>query len=192
MAACCSFFCLVLLAACVSRHRAGADAGYTTDHGSRLRIRWQVSMRESRLSSKAGLSPPHPIRAAITRQLLYCRVGIGYHLHILPNGTVGGVHEPNEYSWLKVFAMRQGVVGIQGLKTGLYLCMDKEGISRGSDQFTADCLFRESLEENHYTTYSSVSHSDFYLALSNRGEAKRGNSVRKQQPCTHFLPRWAH
>lgn len=45
--------------------------------------------------STAG-SNPHPIREGVKQQLLYCRVGIGYHLQILSNGSVGGVHKPTE------------------------------------------------------------------------------------------------
>ncbi|XP_061081729.1 fibroblast growth factor 4 [Conger conger] len=174
---------LVLLAAWASPRCADvrADAAPSADQSSRLRTKWQVSLREARLrdGNKAGN----------TKQLLYCRIGIGYHLQILPNGTVGGVHEHTEYSWLKVFAMEQGVVGVQGLESGLYLSMNKDGISHGLSQFTPDCLFRESLEENHYTTYSSLSYPGFYLALSPKGGARRGGSVSKEQPCTHFLPR---
>uniref|UniRef100_A0A6Q2Z0P6 Fibroblast growth factor n=1 Tax=Esox lucius TaxID=8010 RepID=A0A6Q2Z0P6_ESOLU len=139
--------------------------------------------------STAGLSPPHPIRGPVEQQLLYCQVGIGYHLQILSNGTIGGVHEPNEHSFLKLFAMRRGgVVGIRGIKSGLYLCMSREGVAHG---FSSDCLFKESLEENFYTTFSSLSHPGIYLALSHKGEAKRGTSVGRHQTCTHFLPRRA-
>ncbi|KAJ8350899.1 hypothetical protein SKAU_G00260290 [Synaphobranchus kaupii] len=181
---------LALLVAWVSQLYADAGAALSGDQSSRLRIKWQASIREARLSSNdKGVSPPHPITAGRTTQLLYCRIGIGYHLQILPNGTVGGVHEHTEYSWLKVFAMKQGVVGVQGLKSGLYLCMNRDGVSHGLSLFMADCLFRESLEENHYTTYSSFSYPGFYLALSPRGEARKGGSVSKLQPCTHFLPR---
>lgn len=56
-------------------------------------------------------------------------------------------------------------------------------------QFSDDCLLKENLEENHYTTYSSLPHPGIYLALSNKGDLKRGNSVGRHQPCTHFLPR---
>uniref|UniRef100_A0A6Q2Y4X6 Fibroblast growth factor n=1 Tax=Esox lucius TaxID=8010 RepID=A0A6Q2Y4X6_ESOLU len=119
-------------------------------------------------------------------------VGIGYHLQILSNGTIGGVHEPNEHSFLKLFAMRRGgVVGIRGIKSGLYLCMSREGVAHGAGQFSSDCLFKESLEENFYTTFSSLSHPGIYLALSHKGEAKRGTSVGRHQTCTHFLPRRA-
>uniref|UniRef100_A0AAY5KIR7 Fibroblast growth factor n=1 Tax=Esox lucius TaxID=8010 RepID=A0AAY5KIR7_ESOLU len=120
----------------------------------------------------------------VEQQLLYCQVGIGYHLQILSNGTIGGVHEPNEKS-----PLRGGVVGIRGIKSGLYLCMSREGVAHGA--FSSDCLFKESLEENFYTTFSSLSHPGIYLALSHKGEAKRGTSVGRHQTCTHFLPRRA-
>uniref|UniRef100_A0A3B3REX7 Fibroblast growth factor n=1 Tax=Paramormyrops kingsleyae TaxID=1676925 RepID=A0A3B3REX7_9TELE len=131
----------------------------------------------------------HPFRGLAQKQLLYCRVGIGYHLQILPNGNIGGVHEPTEYCWLKVFSMQWGVVGIKGLKSNLYLCMSSAGIAWGSEHFMAECLFREDMEEDHYTTYASASHPGLYLALSHNGQAKRGNTVQKENPCAHFLPR---
>lgn len=55
------------------------------------------------------------------------------------------------------------------------------------EKFSDDCLLKENLEENHYTTYSS--HPGVYLALSHKGELRRGNSVSRHQSCTHFLPR---
>ncbi|TKS66792.1 Fibroblast growth factor 4 [Collichthys lucidus] len=134
-------------------------------------------------------SSPHPIREGVKQQLLYCRVGIGYHLQILANGSVGGVHKPTENCWLKVFAMKHGVVGIKGVKSGLYLCMSGEGLTYGAEKFSDDCLLKENLEENHYTTYSSLSHPGVYLALSHKGELRKGNSVGRHQSCTHFLPR---
>ncbi|KAM7380960.1 hypothetical protein PAMP_004224 [Pampus punctatissimus] len=157
------------------------------DHGAHLRGLWKLHMRDSVLKGKG--SGPHPIREGLKHQLLYCRVSIGFHLQILPGGSVGGVHKPTEYCWLKVFAMKHGVVGIRGVKSGLYLCMSREGWVYGAEQFTDECLLKENLEENHYTTYSSLSHPDIYLALSHKGELRRGNSVGRHQACTHFLPR---
>uniref|UniRef100_A0A3Q3GB76 Fibroblast growth factor n=1 Tax=Labrus bergylta TaxID=56723 RepID=A0A3Q3GB76_9LABR len=133
-------------------------------------------------------SGPLPVKTRVNQQLLYCRVGIGYHLQILPGGSVGGVHKPTEFCWLKVFAMKHGVVGIRGVKSGLYLCMNRDGQAYG-EQFSDDCLLKENLEENHYTTYSSLSHPGLYLALSTKGELRKGNSVGRTQACTHFLPR---
>ncbi|XP_017546935.2 fibroblast growth factor 4A [Pygocentrus nattereri] len=164
------------------------DAGLTLDQANQLRHMWLLSIKESKLKEQA-LSQSHPDRTASMQQLLYCRVGIGYHLQILTNGSVRGVHEPTEHSWLKVFAMKRGVVGIRGVKSELYLCMNKEGIAQGMKQFSPDCLFKENLEENYYTTYSSATHPGLYLALSQRGQLRRGNTVGPQQACTHFLPR---
>uniref|UniRef100_A0A3Q2U987 Fibroblast growth factor n=1 Tax=Fundulus heteroclitus TaxID=8078 RepID=A0A3Q2U987_FUNHE len=87
----------------------------------------------------------------------------------------------------KVFAMRRGVVGIRGVKSGLYLCMSEDGVTYG--HFSDKCLFKESLEDNHYTTYSSLSHPGNYLAISHRGRLNKGNGVGPNQSSTHFLPR---
>ncbi|CAG5866018.1 unnamed protein product [Menidia menidia] len=133
--------------------------------------------------------PTCPDREVVKQQLLYCRAGIGYHLQILPSGLVGGVHKPTEYCWLKVFALKCGVVGIRGVRSGLYLCMKGKGLAYGAEQFSDECLFRENLEENHYNTYLSYSHPGYYLALSRKGQLRRANSVNHNQSCTHFLPR---
>ncbi|KAL4609097.1 hypothetical protein GN956_G24371 [Arapaima gigas] len=160
------------------------------DLGTWLRTQWQVSLQEARLRGEGGWSSPQPIRRLVKKQLLYTPAGIGYHLQILSNGSVRGVHQHTEYSWVKVFALRPGAVGIQGLQSGLYLCMSSDGTAHGSGRFTDDCLFRETLEENLYSTYASVSHPGLYLALSRHGEVKRrGGMRRKKQPGAHFLPR---
>nr|XP_009302933.1 fibroblast growth factor 4B [Danio rerio] len=135
----------------------------------------------------AGVERSNPAEGFITHQLLYCRVGIGFHLQILMNGSVSGVHEPSEYSLLKVFAMRPGVVGIRGVKSQLYLCMNQEGNAHGMKKFSNECLFKEQIEENHYNTYSSMNHTGFFLALSKRGQLRKGYRVGRNQACTHFL-----
>uniref|UniRef100_UPI001CD887C3 fibroblast growth factor 4A n=1 Tax=Solea senegalensis TaxID=28829 RepID=UPI001CD887C3 len=148
-------------------------------------------LKDSNISLSLCNPGSHPVGERVKQQLLYCRVGIGYHLQILPNGSVGGVHNPTEFSWLKVFAMKHGVVGIKGVKSGFFLCMSKEGQAYGTEQFSSDCLLKENLEENHYTTYSSLSHPGNYMALSHKGELRKGSSVGRHQSCTHFLPRRA-
>lgn len=180
---------LLLLVFSVSVRLTGAkkqDASSPEDHGTHLRGLWKLHMRDSLLKAKGS---HHPIREGVKQQLLYCRVGIGFHLQIPSNGSVGGVHKPTESCWLKVFAMKQGVVGIRGVKSGLYLCMSGDGLAYGAEQFSDDCLLKENMEENYYTTYSSLSHPGIYLALSHKGELRRGNSVGRHQSCTHFLPR---
>ncbi|KAI4805254.1 hypothetical protein KUCAC02_009880 [Chaenocephalus aceratus] len=162
-------------------------AGSPEDPSTRLRGLWRLHMRDTLLKGKGA--GPRPMRGGVKQQLLYCRVGIGYHVQILPSGAVGGVHRPTEHCWLKVFAMKQGVVGVRGVKSGLYLCLSAEGLPYGAEKFSDECLLKENLEENHYNTYSSLSHPDTYLALSQKGALRRGNSVGRHQPCTHFLPR---
>ncbi|XP_016517936.1 fibroblast growth factor 4-like [Poecilia formosa] len=159
------------------------------EQSSRLRGLWKLHFRASRLKGKGSSSSP--VNEVAKQLLLYCRAGIGYHLQILPNGSVGGVHRPTPYCWLKVFAVRRGVVGIKGLTSGLYLCMSGQGLAYGEEPFTDNCLFKENVEENHYTTYSSLSHPGNYLAISHRGQLRRGNSVGPNQSCAHFLPRRA-
>lgn len=39
---------------------------------------------------------------------------------------------PSPPGWLKVFAMKHGVVGIRGVKSGLYLCMSAQGRTYGA------------------------------------------------------------
>ncbi|PWA18817.1 hypothetical protein CCH79_00020490 [Gambusia affinis] len=157
------------------------------EQSSRLRGLWKLHVGASRLKGKGSSSSP--VNEVAKQLLLYCRAGIGYHLQILPNGSVGGVHRPTPYCWLKMFAVRRGVVGIRGLKSGLYLCMSGQGLTYGEEQFSDNCLFKESVEENHYTTYSSLSHPGNYLAISHRGQLRRGSSVGPNQSCAHFLPR---
>ncbi|GAA6095610.1 fibroblast growth factor 4A [Tachysurus ichikawai] len=150
------------------------------DQASRIRHLWLLSIKESQMRLKGKVN---------TYQLLYCRVGIGYHLQIQPSGTVRGVHTPTKHSWVKVFAVKPGVVGIRGVMSRLYLCMNKEGITQGMTQFSSDCLFKEHLQENHYTTYSSVAHPGLYLALSRQGHLRRGDLVHPHHASSHFLPR---
>nr|XP_020462266.1 fibroblast growth factor 4-like [Monopterus albus] len=156
-------------------------AAAPVDPSTRLRGLWKLHMRDSLLKGRG--SNLDPVRESFKQQLLYCRVGIGFHLQILPGGFVGGVHKPTEYSWLKVFAMKQGVVGIRGVRSGLYLCMNEEGLAYGAEEFSDNCLLKENLEENHYTTYSSLSHPGIYLALSHKGELRKGNRLTRRLYC---------
>ncbi|KAJ3591950.1 hypothetical protein NHX12_007080 [Muraenolepis orangiensis] len=190
----CSFSKLVLLlAVCVcellQRMEAFGPGGGAEDHGSRIRGLWRLHMKD--VQARGEAAPAHPIRGAVKKQFLYCRVGIGYHLQILPGGSVRGVHIPTQHSYLRVFAMKQGVVGIRGLTASLYLCMKADGLVYSAESFSDDCLFKENLEDNYYNTYSSLSHRGLYLALSHKGEVKRGTSASRHQACTHFLPRRA-
>ncbi|MBN3322384.1 FGF5 factor, partial [Atractosteus spatula] len=129
---------------------------------------------------------------------LYCRVGIGFHLQIHPDGRVNGSHEPDELSILELFAVSQGVVGIRGVFSNRYLAMNKKGRLHATGKFTDDCKFRERFQENSYNTYASVTNKnhrtgrEWFVALNKRGKAKMGSSprVKSQHVSTHFLPRF--
>ncbi|XP_010972346.1 fibroblast growth factor 5 isoform X1 [Camelus ferus] len=129
---------------------------------------------------------------------LYCRVGIGFHLQIYPDGKVNGSHEANMLSILEIFAVSQGIVGIRGVFSNKFLAMSKKGKLHASARFTDDCKFRERFQENSYNTYASAIHRtentgrEWYVALNKRGKAKRGCSprVKPQHISTHFLPRF--
>ncbi|XP_053450830.1 fibroblast growth factor 5 isoform X2 [Nycticebus coucang] len=129
---------------------------------------------------------------------LYCRVGIGFHLQIYPDGKVNGSHEASVLSILEIFAVSQGIVGIRGVFSNKFLAMSKKGKLHASAKFTDDCKFRERFQENSYNTYASVIHRtettgrEWYVALNKRGKAKRGCSprVKPQHVSTHFLPRF--
>ncbi|XP_006975427.1 fibroblast growth factor 5 [Peromyscus maniculatus bairdii] len=129
---------------------------------------------------------------------LYCRVGIGFHLQIYPDGKVNGSHEASMLSILEIFAVSQGIVGIRGVFSNKFLAMSKKGKLHASAKFTDDCKFRERFQENSYNTYASAIHRtektgrEWYVALNKRGKAKRGCSprVKPQHVSTHFLPRF--
>lgn len=128
---------------------------------------------------------------------LYCRVGIGFHLQIHPDGRVNGSHEPNQLSILELFAISQGVIAIKGVYSNRFLAMNGRGRLHAIERFTDDCKFRERFQENSYNTYASVIHRnqrtgrEWFVALNKRGKSKMGSSprVKSQHVSTHFLPR---
>ncbi|CAL9707902.1 unnamed protein product [Knipowitschia caucasica] len=128
---------------------------------------------------------------------LYCRVGIGFHLQIHQDGRVNGSHQPNHLCVLELFSVSQGVIGIRGVHSNLFLSMNHRGRLHATERFTDDCKFRERFQENSYNTYASVAHMNqhtgrqWYVALNKRGKAKMGSSprVKSQHVSTHFLPR---
>ncbi|TNM90104.1 hypothetical protein fugu_004338 [Takifugu bimaculatus] len=150
-----------------------------------------------RVSLERQLLEEAGVRSGRRTCRLYCRVGIGFHLQIHPDGKVNGSHEPNQLSVLELFAVSQGVIGIKGVSSNRFLAMNKRGRLHATEWFTDDCKFRERFQENSYNTYASVLHRnhrtgrEWYVALNKRGKAKMGSSprVKSQHVSTHFLPR---
>ncbi|KAL6034588.1 hypothetical protein STEG23_006605 [Scotinomys teguina] len=73
---------------------------------------------------------------------LYCRVGIGFHLQIYPDGKVNGSHEASTLSILEIFAVSQGIVGIRGVFSNKFLAMSKKGKLHASRSYSYLCLLR--------------------------------------------------
>ncbi|XP_036813657.1 fibroblast growth factor 6 isoform X2 [Oncorhynchus mykiss] len=58
---------------------------------------------------------------------LYCNVGIGFHLQVLPDGRINGVHNENQYSLLEISTVERGVVSLYGVKSELFVAMNGRG-----------------------------------------------------------------
>ncbi|XP_041657525.1 putative fibroblast growth factor 1 isoform X2 [Cheilinus undulatus] len=113
----------------------------------------------------------------------------GYHLRILPDGTVSGGRQENDpYDILSLKAVSVGVVVIKGESTGRYLAMNKKGRLYGSQALTDECYFLEKYEENHYNTYRSQKYN-WYVGLKRNGQAKAGPDTHQGQKAVFFLPR---
>ncbi|XP_030622449.1 putative fibroblast growth factor 1 [Chanos chanos] len=120
---------------------------------------------------------------------LYCMNG-GYHLQILPDGAVGGTRDENIYSVLRMKAVSPGVVLIEGIETGLYLSMNKDGELWGTSSPSDECYFLEKIEENHYNTYQSQKYNEnWYVGIKKNGRPKHGPRTHVGQKAIFFLPR---
>ncbi|XP_005989333.1 fibroblast growth factor 6a [Latimeria chalumnae] len=120
---------------------------------------------------------------------LYCNVGIGFHLQILPDGRINGVHTENQYSLLEISTVERGVVSIYGVKSNLFLAMNNKGRLYATGIFQDECKFKEALLPNNYNAYESKAYKGAYLGLSKYGRIKKGNRVSPAMTVTHFLPR---
>ncbi|XP_042315533.1 fibroblast growth factor 4 [Sceloporus undulatus] len=120
---------------------------------------------------------------------LYCNVGIGFHIQVLPDSRINGIHNENRYSLLEISPVERGVVSIFGVKSGLFVAMNSKGKLYGSSHFNDECKFKEILLPNNYNAYESQIYPGMYIALSKNGRTKKGNKVSPTMTVTHFLPR---
>ncbi|XP_075569212.1 fibroblast growth factor 4 [Pelecanus crispus] len=120
---------------------------------------------------------------------LYCNVGIGFHIQVLPDGRIDGIHSENRYSLLEISPVERGVVSIFGVTSGLFVAMNSKGKLYGSTHFNDECKFKEILLPNNYNAYESRIYPGMYIALSKNGRTKKGNKVSPTMTVTHFLPR---
>ncbi|NXN76083.1 FGF4 factor, partial [Himantopus himantopus] len=116
-------------------------------------------------------------------------VGIGFHIQVLPDGRIDGIHSENRYSLLEISPVERGVVSIFGVRSGLFVAMNSRGKLYGSTHFNDECKFKEILLPNNYNAYESRIYPGMYIALSKNGRTKKGNKVSPTMTVTHFLPR---
>ncbi|XP_029001247.1 fibroblast growth factor 4 [Betta splendens] len=120
---------------------------------------------------------------------LYCNVGIGFHIQVLPDGRITGIHNENRHSLLQISPVERGVVTLLGVQSGLFVAMNRRGKLYGSLHYNNECKFREKLLANNYNAYESVAYPRMFIGLSKNGKTKRGNRVSPAMTVTHFLPR---
>ncbi|XP_068129235.1 fibroblast growth factor 6 [Hyperolius riggenbachi] len=120
---------------------------------------------------------------------LYCNVGIGFHLQVLPDGKINGVHSESPYSLLEVSTVERGVISLFGIKTELFIAMNNRGRLYASPTFQDECKFKEILLSNNYNAYESHLYKGAYIGLSKHGKVKRGTKISPAMTVTHFLPR---
>ncbi|XP_051874760.1 fibroblast growth factor 12 [Pristis pectinata] len=120
----------------------------------------------------------------------------GYYLQMQPDGTINGTKDENSnYTLFNLIPVGLRVVAIQGVKSGLYVAMNGEGLLYNSELFTAECKFKESVFENYYVIYSSTLYRQqesgraWFLGLNKDGQVMKGNRVKKTKPSSHFLPK---
>ncbi|XP_078057672.1 fibroblast growth factor 12a isoform X2 [Mustelus asterias] len=120
----------------------------------------------------------------------------GFYLQMQPDGTINGTKDENSnYTLFNLIPVGLRVVAIQGVKSGLYVAMNGEGLLYNSELFTAECKFKESVFENYYVIYSSTLYRQqesgraWFLGLNKEGQVMKGNRVKKTKPSSHFLPK---
>ncbi|XP_063784201.1 fibroblast growth factor 1 [Pseudophryne corroboree] len=123
-------------------------------------------------------------------KLLYCSNG-GYFLRILPDGVVDGTRDRDDLNIrLQLSAESIGEVYIKNADNENYLAMDASGLLYGSMTLNEECLFLETLEENHYNTYKSKKYAElnWFVGIKKNGASKRGSRTHYGQKAILFLP----
>ncbi|KAM4615139.1 fibroblast growth factor 6-like [Polymixia lowei] len=158
-----------------------------------LEKRWETLFSRSYLGitgDKSELNWESDYLQGIKRvRRLYCNVGIGFHLQVLPDGRISGVHNENQYSLIEISTVDRGVISLYGVRSELFVAMNSRGRLYGTRGFRDECKFKETLLPNNYNAYESFVYKGSYIALSKRGRVKRGDKASTAMTVTHFLPR---
>nr|CAA32967.1 hst/kFGF [Mus musculus] len=187
----------VLLALVVALADRGTAAPNGTRHAE-LGHGWDGLVARSLARLPVAAQPPQAaVRSGAGDYLLglkrlrrlYCNVGIGFHLQVLPDGRIGGVHADTRDSLLELSPVQRGVVSIFGVASRFFVAMSSRGKLFGVPFFTDECKFKEILLPNNYNAYEAYAYPGMFMALSKNGRTKKGNRVSPTMKVTHFLPR---
>ncbi|XP_062339331.1 fibroblast growth factor 6b [Osmerus eperlanus] len=158
-----------------------------------LERRWETLFSRSFLGisgEKSDMNWENDYLLGIKRvRRLYCNVGIGFHLQVLPDGRINGIHNENPYSLIEISTVDRGVISMYGVRSELFVAMNSRGRLYGTPVFRDECKFKETLLPNNYNAYESFVYKGSYIALSKYGRLKRGNKATTAMTVTHFLPR---
>ncbi|CAN9498709.1 unnamed protein product [Ophioblennius macclurei] len=172
---------------------SGGGSGNIRSNATLLERRWETLFSRSVLGISGEKPEPNwesDYLLGIKRvRRLYCNVGIGFHLQVLPDGRINGAHNENQYSLIEISTVTRGVVSLYGVRSELFVAMNSRGRLYGTTVFHDECKFKESLLPNNYNAYESLAYRGFYVALSKHGRVKRGNKATTAMTVTHFLPR---
>ncbi|XP_067235860.1 fibroblast growth factor 4B-like isoform X4 [Chanodichthys erythropterus] len=123
----------------------GIVSSYPTSNRSNatsLEKRWETLFSRSVLGisvEKSDLNWESDYLLGIKRvRRLYCNVGIGFHLQVLPGGKINGVHNENQYSLIEISAVERGVVSLYGVKSEMFVAMSSRGRLYGTETIQTD------------------------------------------------------
>uniref|UniRef100_A0A3Q2Y933 Fibroblast growth factor n=1 Tax=Hippocampus comes TaxID=109280 RepID=A0A3Q2Y933_HIPCM len=177
-----------------SSARSVSKAGVRVPPAAARRLRWETLFSRSYLGL-AGRGPLQPdwqsdyLRGVKRVRRLYCNVGIGFHLQVLPDGRIAGAHLEDPHSLIEISSVERGVVSLFGVKSEMFVAMSRRGRLYATRLFGDECKFRETLLANNYNAYESFVYKGFYVALSRHGRPRRGDKASTAATGTHFLPR---
>ncbi|XP_028304562.1 fibroblast growth factor 6-like isoform X2 [Gouania willdenowi] len=78
---------------------------------------------------------------------LYCNIGIGFHLQVLPDGRISGTHSENQHSLIEISTVDRGVISLFGMKSELFVAMNAKGRLYGTSCFMSPAVKAEAAFE---------------------------------------------
>ncbi|KXJ23054.1 fibroblast growth factor 1 [Exaiptasia diaphana] len=133
-------------------------------------------------------------RVQVTLETRLYSSNSGRHLQIHNSGRVDGLGRENSpFANVSIETISFSIVLIRGVKSNLYLCMDKNGTLKGLRKRRRQmplrrCRFREH-EYSGYYMYQSDLHRDWFLTVNKRGKVLKGPRGQFKLKAKLFLQR---